>query len=30
LLRGGIDVNIKDSKGFTALQCGLYKIKIKI
>jgi hypothetical protein len=29
LIKGGIDVNIKDICGETALHKGLYKIKLK-
>jgi hypothetical protein len=28
LIKGGIDINIKDIYGWTALHRGLYKIKI--
>ncbi len=30
LIKGGIDVNIKDNKDETALHKGLYKIEIKL
>jgi hypothetical protein len=29
LIKGGIDINIKDNYGRTAIDCGLYKIKLK-
>ena len=29
LIKGGIDVNIKNHMGKTALDTGLYKIKLK-
>jgi hypothetical protein len=29
LIKGGIDINIKDTFGRTALNEGLYKIKLK-
>jgi ankyrin repeat protein len=29
MIKGGIDINIKDEEGQTALHLGLYKIKLK-